>query len=54
MTANGGKSWALTTQRDLEVNSIAVHPDAPNRVFIGTNNESPRNPKIVGDRGVLL
>jgi len=38
MTANGGKSWSLTTQRDLEVNSIAVHPEAPNRVFIGTNN----------------
>jgi photosystem II stability/assembly factor-like uncharacterized protein len=38
MTTNGGKSWSLTTQRDLEVNSIAVHPDAPNRVFLGTNN----------------
>ncbi len=38
MTSDGGKSWALTTQRDLEINSIAVHPDAPNRIFIGTNN----------------
>lgn len=38
MTSNGGKSWALTTQKDLEINSIAVHPDAPNRIFIGTNN----------------
>lgn len=38
MTTNGGKSWSLTTQRDLEVNSIAVHPDAPNRIFLGTNN----------------
>ncbi|MBV9241148.1 MAG: hypothetical protein JO314_03985 [Acidobacteria bacterium] len=38
MTSNGGKSWSLTTSRDLEVNSIAVHPDAPNRVYIGTNN----------------
>lgn len=38
MTTNGGKSWSLTTQRNLEVNSIAVHPDEPNRVFIGTNN----------------
>jgi photosystem II stability/assembly factor-like uncharacterized protein len=28
----------MTTQRDLEINSIAVHPDAPDRVFIGTNN----------------
>lgn len=38
MTTNGGKSWSLTTQRNLEINSIAVHPDEPNRVFIGTNN----------------
>lgn len=38
MTTNGGKSWALTTPRNLEINSIAVHPDEPNRVFIGTNN----------------
>lgn len=38
MSANGGKAWALTTQRNLEINSIAVHKDDPNRVFIGTNN----------------
>lgn len=38
MSTNGGKAWALTTQRNLEVNSIAVHKDEPNRVFIGTNN----------------
>ena len=38
MSINGGKSWMLTTQRNLEINSIAVHPDEPNRVFIGTNN----------------
>jgi photosystem II stability/assembly factor-like uncharacterized protein len=38
MSTNGGKTWILTTQRDLEINSIAVHPDAPNRIFIGTNN----------------
>lgn len=38
MTTNGGKAWALTTQRNLEINSIAVHKDEPNRVFIGTNN----------------
>jgi hypothetical protein len=25
----GGKSWSLTTQRNLEINSIAVHPDEP-------------------------
>jgi photosystem II stability/assembly factor-like uncharacterized protein len=38
MSTNGGKSWAMTTPRTLEINSIAVHPEAPNRVFIGTNN----------------
>ncbi len=38
MTTNGGKSWAMTSRRDLEINSIAVHPDAPQRIFIGTNN----------------
>ena len=38
MSTNGGKAWMLTTQRDLEINSIAVHPDDPNRVYIGTNN----------------
>lgn len=38
MSTNAGKSWALTTSRNLEINSIAVHPDEPNRVFIGTNN----------------
>lgn len=38
MSTNGGRSWSLTTQRNLEINSVAVHPDAPNRVFIGTNN----------------
>ena len=38
MSATGGKSWMMTTGRNIEVNSIAVHPDEPNRIFIGTNN----------------
>jgi photosystem II stability/assembly factor-like uncharacterized protein len=38
MTTNGGKTWSLTTRRDLEINSIAVHPEDPQRVYIGTNN----------------
>jgi photosystem II stability/assembly factor-like uncharacterized protein len=38
MTSNAGQSWSITTQKDLEINSITVHPDMPNRVFIGTNN----------------
>ena len=38
MTADNGASWALTTSRQLEINMISVHPDEPNKVFIGTNN----------------
>ncbi len=38
MSSNGGQTWSMTTQRNLEINSIAVHPDLPNRIFIGTNN----------------
>ena len=26
MSTNGGKTWSLTTSRELEINSIAVHP----------------------------
>ncbi len=38
MSTDGGATWRLTTSKEIEINSIAVHPDAPNRVFIGTNN----------------
>jgi len=31
-------SWMVTTSRQLEVNSIAVHPSNPETVYIGTNN----------------
>ncbi|MGH9932520.1 MAG: peptidoglycan-binding protein, partial [Pyrinomonadaceae bacterium] len=36
----GGKadSWTVTTSRQLEVNSIAIHPSRPQTVYIGTNN----------------
>jgi len=39
-SGNGGtnNSWMVTTSRQLEINSIAVHPHNPNMVFIGTNN----------------
>lgn len=37
-TLNGGDSWMLTTSRQLEINSIAVHPQDPNTIYIGTNN----------------
>ncbi|MCW5958794.1 MAG: hypothetical protein KIS76_01455 [Pyrinomonadaceae bacterium] len=38
LSTNGGKTWSMTTQRNLEINSIAVHPSEPNKVFIATNN----------------
>ena len=31
-------SWTVTTSRQLEINSIAVHPSRPDMIFIGTNN----------------
>jgi photosystem II stability/assembly factor-like uncharacterized protein len=38
MSADGGATWSLTTTRQLEVNSITVHPNTPEKVYIGTNN----------------
>ena len=38
MSSDAGRTWALTTQKNLEINSITVHPNEPNKVFIGTNN----------------
>jgi photosystem II stability/assembly factor-like uncharacterized protein len=36
----GGKadSWMVTTSRQLEINSIAIHPSRPQTIYIGTNN----------------
>ena len=31
-------SWMVTTSRQLEINSITVHPSRPEVVYIGTNN----------------
>ncbi|MCM3902330.1 MAG: YCF48-related protein, partial [Pyrinomonadaceae bacterium] len=31
-------SWMVTTSRQLEINSITVHPSRPNTIYIGTNN----------------
>ena len=31
-------SWMVTTSRQLEINSIAVHPSRPDVIYIGTNN----------------
>ena len=38
MSEDAGATWAMTTGRDLEVNSIVVHPQKPDTVFLGTNN----------------
>ena len=39
-SAKGGEnnSWMVTTSRQIEINSIAVHPRNPNTIYIGTNN----------------
>jgi photosystem II stability/assembly factor-like uncharacterized protein len=39
-SAKGGdnNSWMVTTSRQLEINSIAVHPRNPNTIYIATNN----------------
>jgi photosystem II stability/assembly factor-like uncharacterized protein len=38
MSTNGGASWRLVTSKNIEINAITIHPDNPNRIFIGTNN----------------
>ena len=40
LSEHGGDpdSWMVTTSRQLEINSIAVHPSRPDMVYIGTNN----------------
>lgn len=35
---NGGDAWMLMTSKQLEINTIAVHPSTPDVVYIGTNN----------------
>ncbi len=37
-STNGGESWMLTTSKQLEINSITVHPSNPQTIYIGTNN----------------
>jgi photosystem II stability/assembly factor-like uncharacterized protein len=37
-STNGGDSWMLTTSKQLEINSITVHPSKPDTIYIGTNN----------------
>ncbi|HEX8142645.1 MAG TPA: YCF48-related protein [Pyrinomonadaceae bacterium] len=37
-STNGGDSWMLTTSKQLEINSISIHPKNPQTIYIGTNN----------------
>src|SRR6266404_4669377 len=39
---------------DLGMTSFGVPVIAGGKVFVGTNNDQPRNPKIKGDKGVLM
>ena len=38
ITRDNGKTWSLVTSRQLEVNSIAVAPEDPDKIYIATNN----------------
>ena len=38
MSADDGTTWNLTTSKQVEVNSITVPADEPNKVYLGTNN----------------
>lgn len=38
MSTNGGATFRLVTSKNIEINSIAVHPDDPDRIYLGTNN----------------
>ncbi|HEX5706305.1 MAG TPA: YCF48-related protein [Pyrinomonadaceae bacterium] len=39
LSQNGGNDWRVTTNRqNFEINAIAVHPQNPSTVYIGTNN----------------
>ena len=38
MSADEGATWSLTTSKQVEVNSITVPADEPNKVYLGTNN----------------
>lgn len=37
-TTDGGKNWGLMTSRRLIINAVAVHPDQPDRVYLGTDD----------------
>ena len=53
-------SWDVKTRKnvkwkvDLGSQSYGNPVVAGGKVFLGTNNENPRNPKVTGDKGVLM
>mgnify|MGYP002397267461 FL=1 len=53
-------SWDIKTGKnvkwkaDLGSQSYGNPVVAAGKVFVGTNNENPRNPAIAGDKGVLM
>jgi outer membrane protein assembly factor BamB len=49
-TAGAGVKWSAP----LGSNAYGTPTVANSKVFIGANNEKPRDPRIQGDRGVLL
>jgi photosystem II stability/assembly factor-like uncharacterized protein len=38
LTTDGGTNWNLKTSRKLIINAIAIHPDKPSRVLVGTED----------------
>src|SRR5262245_39411473 len=50
MATTKGVKWAVKLGSQAYGNPVV----AGGKVFVGTNNESPRDPKYKGDRGVLM
>lgn len=38
-TADSGKSWQLISDENLVVNAIAIHPERPHRIILGTEGD---------------
>jgi outer membrane protein assembly factor BamB len=51
---NGKKSKNMVWEADLGSKAYGGPVVADGKVFVGTNNEKPRNPKIKGDKGILM
>jgi outer membrane protein assembly factor BamB len=50
----GHKSKNILWEADLGSKAYGGPVVADGKIFVGTNNERPRDPKIVGDKGVLM